>query len=49
MITKGKNLYDFFIIPTIRIESKDYYFSRLTFEWLNFYIGFIIRHNREDK
>lgn len=45
----GKNLYDFFIIPTIRVERTYREFTRVTFEWLNFYIGFIIEHNKEDE
>lgn len=40
--TYGTNLYDFFILPTIRVESRYRSHRRLTLEWLNFYIGVAI-------
>lgn len=43
ILTLGTNLFDFFLIPTIRIEKGRYSeYSRITLEWLNFYIGFTI-------
>ena len=37
--SKGTNIYDFFIIPTIRITYDNAYCSFLTIEWLKWYIG----------
>lgn len=37
-ITKGRNIYDFFIIPTIRVEWRWLHFS-ITIEWLKWYVG----------
>lgn len=49
-MTKGTLLYDFFILPTIRIDwaNKDfeYGFIRITFEWLRWYIGFTVNWNK---
>lgn len=49
-MTKGTLLYDFFILPTIRIDfvNKDYEdgFTRVTFEWLRWYIGFTINNKK---
>ena len=36
-IVKGMSIYDFFIIPTIRINYRSYKY--LTVEWLRWYIG----------
>jgi hypothetical protein len=47
-MTIGKNLYDFFIIPTIRIDKRYLNYTRITFEWLNFYVGFVIEYNKEE-
>lgn len=35
----GKNIYDFFVIPTIRF-NYDGWFKYLTFEWLAWFVGF---------
>ena len=35
----GTNMYDFFIIPTIRITSRDGLYTFVTVEWLKWYIG----------
>lgn len=55
-MTIGTNLYDFFIIPTIRIDWSDKNFNhgvtRVTIEWLRWYVGFRIIHriiNRKRK
>ena len=37
-ITKGTNVYDWFIIPTIRITVNGFC-NYLTIEWLKWYIG----------
>lgn len=43
---KGKLSWEFFVIPTIRIDwgNKDFVngFVSITFEWLRWYIGFKI-------
>lgn len=36
--TRGRNLYDFFIIPTIRVDKRNGDI-RCTIEWLKWYIG----------
>jgi hypothetical protein len=41
-MTKGKLLYDFFVIPTIRIDTRNRDFTRITIEWLKWYIGFVV-------
>lgn len=50
---RGTLLYDFFILPTIRIDwsNKDFYngFTRITIEWLRWYIGFIIENKKFQK
>lgn len=38
-ITQGTNLYDLFIIPTIRFDKRNFDFNRLTIEWLKWYVG----------
>jgi hypothetical protein len=38
VLANGKNLYDFFLIPTIRVNTNGAY-SYLTFEWLWWYLG----------
>lgn len=38
VFTSGKNIYDFFIIPTIRINS-DCDITFITIEWLAWFIG----------
>lgn len=38
VFTSGKNIYDFFIIPTIRINS-DCDITFVTIEWLAWFIG----------
>lgn len=47
---KGILLYDFFIIPTIRIDwgnkDFDHGFTRVTVEWLRWYVGFIIENRK---
>ena len=49
-MTKGILLYDFFILPTIRIDwgnrDFDYGFTRITFEWLRWYIGFSVKNKK---
>ena len=37
--TSGANLYDFFIIPTIRINRTCNTDGYLTIEWLKWFIG----------
>lgn len=41
-ITKGTNVYDLFIIPTIRINARYIDGIYITIEWLKFYIGIAI-------
>lgn len=36
-ITRGSNIYDFFIVPTIRFDNRN--FNHLTIEWLKWYVG----------
>lgn len=37
--SKGTNLYDFFVLPTIRIHRVRGIYIYLTVEWLRWYIG----------
>lgn len=37
--TSGTNIYDFFILPTIRCNS-DGYITFVTVEWLKWFVGF---------
>lgn len=48
-MTRGTNLYDFFLIPTIRIDKRDCEFTRVTIEWLKWYIGFVILKENNDE
>ena len=43
----GKNFYDFFLIPTVRIERRYVGYTRITLQWLNVYIGFTINHKEK--
>ena len=49
-MSKGTLIYDFFILPTIRIDWSnkdfDYGFTRVTVEWLRWYIGFTIKDRK---
>lgn len=38
-ITKGSNVFDWFLIPTIRITRSKGIYTYLTIEWLKWYIG----------
>lgn len=53
IMSKGTLLYDFFIIPTIRIDWSnkdfDYGFTRVTVEWLRWYVGFTIKNCTEHR
>lgn len=40
--TSGENMYDWFIIPTIRIDRKYTDITYITIEWLKWFIGFCI-------
>ena len=35
----GKNNYDFFVVPTIRITNNAGLYTFLTIEWLKWYVG----------
>lgn len=38
-IASGTNLYDFFVIPTIRFNNGGGFVKYLTVEWLKWYVG----------
>lgn len=38
-LTKGTNLYDFFVIPTVRYNTDSCSRYFITIEWLKWYIG----------
>ena len=38
MLSIGTNVYDFFIIPTIRFTKNNGIYTYLTVEWLKWYI-----------
>lgn len=37
--TKGTNVYDWFVVPTIRITRNNGIYTYITIEWLKWYIG----------
>lgn len=39
-ISKGRNVYDFFVLPTIRITKNGDFYTYVTVEWLCWYFGF---------
>lgn len=45
--TKGTNIYDFFLIPTIRIANH-WDIKWITLDWLKFYIGVTILYKESD-
>lgn len=38
VFTKGRNVYDFFVVPTIRYNNNGF-LKYLTVEWLRWFIG----------
>jgi hypothetical protein len=44
-LSKGTNIYDFFIVPTIRIDTSSGVDTHITVEWLKWYIGIAIDRN----
>jgi hypothetical protein len=47
IFTRGKYIWDFFILPTIRIEYKGGFGTYLTIDWLKWFFG--IRWFGEDE
>lgn len=50
-MSRGTLIYDFFVIPTIRIDwsNRDFEngFTLIVIEWLRWYIGFAIRSKEQ--
>ena len=45
----GRELYDFFLLPTIRIHQRYIYHTEIEIVWLKWFVGVIIWKDNKDE